>query len=113
MNILGKILVFLNLLFALAVGGFLLVDFQTRKNWKQAYEQLVAETKVSESNGKAFRTTIANMKAKMNEYTQKYTDEKSLREKLKTDTDKQLADYKDKKFTAEETQNLIFLAISQ
>jgi hypothetical protein len=46
----GKILVFLNLLFALVVGGFLLVDFATRTNWKKAYDELEREMKVARAN---------------------------------------------------------------
>ena len=40
MNTIGKILVVLNLVFALVVGGFLVIDFATRTNWKTAYESL-------------------------------------------------------------------------
>jgi hypothetical protein len=38
MNIVGKILVILNLLFALVVGGFLVIDVATRSNWKREIE---------------------------------------------------------------------------
>src|SRR5438128_6837035 len=38
MNIVGKILVILNLVFAFAVGGFLVFDVATRTNWKNAIE---------------------------------------------------------------------------
>jgi myosin heavy subunit len=38
MNIVGKILVILNLLFALVVGGFLVMDVATRTNWKREIE---------------------------------------------------------------------------
>jgi hypothetical protein len=39
MTIFGKILVFLNLVFALIVGGLLMVDFLTRANWQDAYNK--------------------------------------------------------------------------
>lgn len=47
MNIVGKMLVIFNLIFALVVGGFLIIDMATRLNWKKAYEALERELKVS------------------------------------------------------------------
>ena len=47
MNIVGKILVILNLAFALIVGGFLIVDFATRTNWRKEYESLKKEMDVA------------------------------------------------------------------
>jgi len=40
MNTVGKVLVILNFLFAVIVGGFLVVDFATRSDWKTAYTDL-------------------------------------------------------------------------
>jgi hypothetical protein len=54
----GKILVFINLLFALITGGFLAVDFATRTNWRQAYEALAAEQKVSRVNNEELHNTV-------------------------------------------------------
>ena len=39
MTIVGKILVFVNLVFSLAVGGLVVVVFATRANWKDAYDK--------------------------------------------------------------------------
>ena len=50
MNTIGKTLVILNLVFALVVGGFLVIDFATRNNWKTAYEALKREMDVAKSN---------------------------------------------------------------
>ncbi|MGF1581410.1 MAG: hypothetical protein ACFCD0_18960 [Gemmataceae bacterium] len=50
MNTMGRILVILNLLFALFVGGFLVVDFATRKNWKDAYETLKQSVEIAKQN---------------------------------------------------------------
>jgi hypothetical protein len=50
MNTIGKILVILNLVFALVVGGFLVIDFGTRTNWRTAYENLKREMLVGETN---------------------------------------------------------------
>src|SRR4051812_17439051 len=43
MNTIGKILVILNFIFALVVGGFLVIDFATRTNWKGEYDKLKRE----------------------------------------------------------------------
>jgi len=46
MNIVGKMLVVFNLIFALVVAGFLIIDVATRRNWKHAFEQLQTEFNV-------------------------------------------------------------------
>ncbi|MBI3410765.1 MAG: hypothetical protein HY040_20710 [Planctomycetes bacterium] len=46
MNTVGKILVILNLVFALITGGFLVIDFATRTNWKNSYDQIKRDTDV-------------------------------------------------------------------
>ena len=61
MNTVGKILVILNLLFAVAVGGFLVVDFATRQNWKLAYDKLKGEMEVANLNYGAGRQTLAQL----------------------------------------------------
>lgn len=57
MNTIGKILVILNFLFAIIVGGLLLMDFATRTQWRAAYQSLEGEFKVL----KAARDTHAAM----------------------------------------------------
>jgi len=76
MNILGKILVFLNLLFALAVGGFLLIDFQTRVNWKKAHDDLKREFDVSRGNNKAQYDTQKALKLKLDDADRKLVEER-------------------------------------
>src|SRR5688572_24751116 len=61
MNTVGKILVILNLLFAVAVGGFLVVDFATRQNWKLAYDKLKAEMEIAKLNYQAGGQTLAQL----------------------------------------------------
>lgn len=65
MNTMGKILAFLNLLFALAVGGFLAVDFATRSNWKQAYDNLKTELDVARSNSQVYQSTVQLMASRL------------------------------------------------
>ena len=58
MNIIGKILVILNLVFAVIVGGFLVVDFATRTNWREAHDNLQKEMKVAQGNWDAGGNTL-------------------------------------------------------
>lgn len=46
MNVVGKILVVLNLVFALVTGAFLTIDYATRTNWKRAYDELKRDAEV-------------------------------------------------------------------
>lgn len=57
MNIVGKILVLLNLVFAVATGGFLVVDFATRTNWKRYAEGLERELAIAEASSNAAAQT--------------------------------------------------------
>jgi hypothetical protein len=50
MNIVGKTLVIINLVFALLVAGFLVLDFATRTNWKTGFDKLKAELDISRAN---------------------------------------------------------------
>ncbi len=61
MNVVGKILVILNLVFALIVGGFLVIDFSARTNWKNAYDKLKAEMTVAGSNYDTSSKTLSDL----------------------------------------------------
>lgn len=61
MTVLGKILAFLNLAFALTVGGFIVVDFATRTNWHDAYMKLRDEMKVAEANWRTVPETTGKL----------------------------------------------------
>jgi hypothetical protein len=61
MNVVGKILVFLNLLFALVVAGFLVLDFSTRINWKARAKQLEDELKVAQVNTVIHGSTLGDL----------------------------------------------------
>lgn len=92
MNIVGKTLVIINLLFALATGGFLVVDFATRTNWKKAYELLEEETKVARANYNTLVATAANADKK----------EKDMA-KLLEDTNKKVNDLETEKKALQDT----------
>lgn len=51
MTIVGKILVFLNLVFSLIVGGLVMVVFMTRTNWEQAYNGQKAQYNAAVASG--------------------------------------------------------------
>lgn len=87
MNTIGKTLVVLNLVFALVVGGFLVIDFATRTNWKKSYESLKAEMEVSRANtgvsGKTMQELVTQVKrseADKEELKQKLVDQEKVAE---------------------------------
>jgi len=65
MNIIGKILVILNFLFALIVGAFLAVDFATRQNWKTQIDEYQKELKVARANNQALSITMESVAAQV------------------------------------------------
>ncbi len=65
MNTMGKILVILNFLFALVVGGFLIIDFGARQDWKRAFEQLQKESAVTRGSDQTIRTMSAELTNKL------------------------------------------------
>jgi hypothetical protein len=66
MNTMGKLLVIVNLLFAVATGAFLAVDFATRMQWKRAYEEreqeLVAIKENTQQEPESRRNLMAELK---------------------------------------------------
>lgn len=80
MNTVGKILVICNLLIALAVGGFFVVDFTTRMNWKKGYDEIKKEMTVRDVN---YQTTIATSQ-RLNVEAQTYKKDLNVeRQKIK------------------------------
>jgi hypothetical protein len=57
MNIVGKTLVIVNMVFALLVAGFLVIDFATRVNYKTYSDKLKAELDVSRANTQTAQET--------------------------------------------------------
>jgi len=82
MNTVGKTLVILNFLFAVIVGGFLVVDFATRSDWKTAYKSLNDQVTVL----KADRDTAVDS---MNPLINKNKELETKLENLKKDMDDQ------------------------
>src|SRR4051794_25361171 len=85
MNTIGKILVILNLVFAVVVAGFLVIDFATRTNWKNAYEAMKREADVHKSNNNVSGKTITDsnnhanrMKAEAESAKQQLADQQTI-----------------------------------
>jgi hypothetical protein len=57
MNIVGKTLVIVNMVFALLVAGFLVMDFATRTNYKTYSDKLKAELDVARANTQTAQET--------------------------------------------------------
>ncbi len=55
MTAVGKILVILNLLFSLAVGGFLAMDFATRANWREGFEKANALYQIAQASEQGYK----------------------------------------------------------
>jgi hypothetical protein len=98
MNTIGKILVILNLIFAVLVGGFLVVDFATRTNYKAAYDSLRNEMQVADTNYRTSNKTLRDLNTQVKEAVaaredleRKLVDQEKLA-KLQLDGQKQLTD---------------------
>lgn len=87
MNTIGKILVILNLVFALVVGGFLVIDFGARTNWKNAFDKLKAEMTVAGGNYDTSNKTLSELNSQVRKALAKKEElEKTLaEEKIKAD----------------------------
>jgi hypothetical protein len=67
MNTVGKILVILNFLFAVAVGAFLVVDFAARSNWKTEYDKLKQQVDVISGQRDQVQSEFASANTKFTE----------------------------------------------
>ena len=64
MNTLGKLLVIVNLLFALATGGFLAVDFASRTQWKEVADARAEISKNSRRSLALVMQAIVHLRAR-------------------------------------------------
>jgi hypothetical protein len=67
MTMYGKILVFLNLVFSLVTGIFIITAYVNRTNWKAAYDQLDKNYKVAEANADAYYAEANEAKKRADE----------------------------------------------
>ncbi|HEV2947187.1 MAG TPA: hypothetical protein VGX70_07410 [Gemmataceae bacterium] len=106
MTTLGKILVFLNLVFSLLAGILIIQVYATRTSWKSAFDKLNGYYTVSEANNKAVQASMDSLRQAKDEQinaAKKTTDEKekerkrfedeikTVREELKKEKEQHLA----------------------
>jgi uncharacterized protein YukE len=56
MTAVGKMLVFLNLVFSLAVGAFAVLSFTADTHWRKGYDELSKKYQVVDANAKVYKT---------------------------------------------------------
>ena len=90
MNVMGKILVVLNLLFALAVGAFLIFDFGIRTDWRQAFLDQKKELEVVKINtdeliktNRLINQQLSKKEQEVKDWQKKFIDKESEAEKYK------------------------------
>jgi hypothetical protein len=66
MTILGKILVFVNLIFSLVTGALVIMVYVTQNNWVDGFEKLKKNYQVSEANARMYAQEVDEAKAKCN-----------------------------------------------
>jgi hypothetical protein len=113
MNTIGKTLVILNFVFALIVGGFLVIDYARRSNWKSAYDSLEAEMKVLKSGRDASYEALAKevnrstpIVTENTKLRQDVVDREKLAEAEEAKLNQMIADLKTKAKGNEETLRL-------
>jgi hypothetical protein len=79
MNIVGKILVILNLVFAGLAGFFLAADFATRTNWKKYADGIKVELDVAQANTRAMSATNQELMKQVKLAEVKLDEEKQAR----------------------------------
>jgi hypothetical protein len=116
MTYVGKILVFLNLLFSLATAALIAVVFSTRTNWKTEYEKMKNLALVAEAAYKGERTQHDNeLRAKDEQVAALAREREGLQndvveaQKRKTAAEAQLAN--SQSMNTQETKNLDLLKI--
>jgi hypothetical protein len=102
MNTVGKILVVLNLVFALVTGGFLVIDFATRSDYRAEAERREALAKVAaaaaQSHAESARKLVADNKKLREAMEQQIINGQAVQSELQhhiKELDKQFRDQKD------------------
>src|SRR5437762_13781672 len=103
MNAVGKTLVILNFIFAVVVGGLLVVDFATRSNWKQRAEEIQVAYNVLQSGRSATQSATGSVGKDLQTGTQerenlkgKLRDEEDTRRGGQANLEGMIADYREK-----------------
>lgn len=113
MNTVGKTLVILNLLFALITGGFLIIDFATRTNWRKGFDDLKRELEVSQKNTETLQATNGRLMAEVKSLDAQLLDQLKKYEKLEKDTKDLVKKAKDDALTADGNRDKAILSSGQ
>jgi chromosome segregation ATPase len=95
MGVLGKILVFINLVFSLLTAGLIIVVFTTRENWRQAYQKAEANMRVVQAAAQADVAAADQRVLEKDKLHQALDREKKAAEAAKAKTEEELKKAKD------------------
>jgi len=87
MTVVGKILVFLNLVFSLVVGAFAVMDYTARTQWADAYDQLKKRNDVAEKASQVYRDDSNRLAKEKETLYEQFRRQAVKLEKLKNATD--------------------------
>src|SRR5258708_1690603 len=95
MGVMGKILVFVNLVFSLLTAGLIIVVFSTRTNWREANNKLSANLEVVRASAMADVAAAEDRVRQKDAQYQALDREKKAAEAAKAKTDEELKKAKD------------------
>ena len=90
MGVLGKILVFVNLVFSLLTAGLIIVVFTTRSNWKDAYDKQSKNMAIVQASAQASETAAAEQVRLKDSEVQKLKGERKAAEDARAKTQEDL-----------------------
>src|SRR5690349_13109778 len=88
MTAVGKILVFINLIFSLIVGGFVIAVYTARTHWESEYKKLEARYQVARASETAAQNATAEAQRTFDAENKKI---KAERDRLQGDLEMQIA----------------------
>src|SRR5437868_3196032 len=105
MGVLGKILVFVNLVFSLLTAGLIIVVFTTRTNWREAYNKIDTNIRIVQAAAKADVDAADLRVAEKDKQYQALDRDKKAAEAAKAKTEEELKKAKDDLVAFEKTHN--------
>jgi peptidoglycan hydrolase CwlO-like protein len=104
MNVLGKILVFVNLVFSLLTAGLIIMVYTTRTNWHDAYDKQKRTADVIRADHDAAEGLKDQQIAEKDKQVQALTTQRQAEENAKKDLQKQLEDTRTQLAALSQTQ---------
>jgi len=111
MNTMGKILVIINFLFALVIGGFMVIDFARRTNWKAAYENAESQLRIAHNNTDTLAESNRKQLADINKLTAALNSQEKKAKAREDDLSKRILAEQGEKSKAEQMNNLLKLQL--